>query len=59
MCTDVDPENRRYLTVELDDGTVIYDSPAEVPCDMVKWGETYREFGQRRGDAITVEHVEP
>lgn len=37
MCTDVDPENRRYLTVELDDGTVIYDSPAEVPCDMVKW----------------------
>ena len=53
MCTDVDPDNLRYLTIELDDGAVLYDSRAEVPCDMAKWGETCRKHGQRRGDAIT------
>jgi hypothetical protein len=52
MCAAIDPDNRLYLTIELDDGTVLYDGRAEVPCDMKKWDETYKKSDQQRGDAI-------
>jgi hypothetical protein len=40
--------NGRYLTIERD-GEVLYDSRADVPCDMTKWTEEYRES---RADAL-------
>jgi hypothetical protein len=35
----IKPENYRYLTAEVG-GRVVYDSRADVPCDMAKWEET-------------------
>jgi hypothetical protein len=40
------PDNIRYLTVE-GDGHVIYDSRADVPCDMTAWNATDQKFRER------------
>jgi hypothetical protein len=36
-------DNRRWLTIEADDGRVLYDSRTDVPCDMKKWEPIYQE----------------
>jgi len=45
------PESIRYLTIE-SAGRVLYDSRADVPCDMDKWDETNRRFQNNRGFTI-------
>jgi hypothetical protein len=47
------PDNIQYVTVELPDGTVLYDSRADVPCNMTEWNKTYRESAQGRAGSIT------
>lgn len=44
--------NLEYLTVEAD-GRVLYDSRADVPCDMAKWEEAAGQFPE---PAVTVTH---
>jgi hypothetical protein len=36
-------DDHRWLTIEADDGTVLYDSREDVPCDMKKWEPVYQE----------------
>src|SRR5262245_39323602 len=48
------PDGTRYLTIEVG-GSVVYDSRAEVPCDMAKWEETWARFKDRR--PFTITHV--
>jgi hypothetical protein len=45
-CTEIYPDNRRYLIVELDDGTVLYDSRAEVPWDSKKTWPSREEWAK-------------
>jgi hypothetical protein len=47
-CTNVDPDNRKYLTVELADGTVLYDSRAEVPYDATNRWPSREEWAKDR-----------
>jgi hypothetical protein len=35
------PDSHRFTTIERD-GVGLYDSRADVPCDMTKWKESYR-----------------
>ena len=44
----MEPDNIRYLTIETE-GRVLYDSRADVPCDMAKWEETNLRFQNNRG----------
>jgi hypothetical protein len=40
------PDGLKYLTVEID-GREVYDSRADVPCDMEKWNATAARFSGR------------
>lgn len=37
------PDDLRYLTIESEDGAVLYDSRIDVPCDMTKWQPVYEK----------------
>jgi len=38
------PDDTRYLTIEMA-GRVVYDSRADVPCDMAAWHQAAARFG--------------
>lgn len=42
-CYTIVPDDLRYLTIEVE-GVEVYDSRADVPCDMHKYAETQKEF---------------
>jgi predicted alpha/beta hydrolase family esterase len=40
-------DNIRYTTIEsIEDGSVLYDSRNDIPCDMEKWQETRQRFSK-------------
>jgi ssDNA-binding Zn-finger/Zn-ribbon topoisomerase 1 len=48
------PEDIRYITIE-QDGATVYDSRADVPCDMERWAQTRARFA--KGPALHVGEV--
>jgi hypothetical protein len=43
----MEPTSDRYLTIEVG-GRVVYDSRADVPCDMEEWAKIAAQFAKNR-----------
>ncbi len=57
-CTEIEPTNYRYLTVEIE-GRTVYDSRKDVPCDMDEWAKTAAEQKRIREGAFDGQQATP